>query len=49
MKPVDGTWYYFTTVNLATGETVFSTTYADQLKAVDQFQAWCRENPDGGC
>ncbi|PVE69258.1 endolytic transglycosylase MltG [Microbacterium testaceum] len=49
MKPVDGTWYYFTTVNLATGETVFSTTYADQLKAVEQFQAWCRENPDGGC
>ncbi len=49
MHPVDGTWYYFTTVNLATGETVFSTTYADQLKAVDQFQAWCRENPDGGC
>ncbi|MFF7683033.1 endolytic transglycosylase MltG [Microbacterium sp. NPDC007973] len=49
MKPVDGSWYYFTTVNLATGETVFSTTYADQLKAVDQFRAWCRENPDGGC
>ncbi len=49
MHPVDGTWYYFTTVNLATGETVFSTTYADQLKAVDQFQQWCRDNPDGGC
>ncbi len=49
MKPVDGPWYYFTTVNLATGETVFSTTYADQLKAVDQFRAWCRDNPDGGC
>jgi UPF0755 protein len=49
MNPVDGTWYYFTTVNLATGETVFSTTYDDQLKAVEQFRAWCRENPDGGC
>ncbi len=49
MHPVDGTWYYFTTVNLATGETVFSTTYDDQLKAVEQFRAWCRENPDGGC
>ncbi|MFJ4038817.1 endolytic transglycosylase MltG [Microbacterium sp. NPDC090007] len=49
MKPVEGSWYYFTTVNLATGETVFSTTYADQLKAVEQFRAWCRENPDGGC
>ncbi|WP_295838861.1 endolytic transglycosylase MltG [uncultured Microbacterium sp.] len=49
MNPVDGTWYYFTTVNLETGETVFSTTYDDQLKAVEQFRAWCRENPDGGC
>jgi len=49
MHPADGSWYYFTTVNLATGETVFSTTYADQLKAVDQFQQWCRDNPDGGC
>ncbi|MDQ1077007.1 MULTISPECIES: endolytic transglycosylase MltG [Microbacterium] len=49
MHPVDGPWYYFTTVNLSTGETVFSTTYADQLKAVDQFQQWCRDNPDGGC
>ncbi|KTS87346.1 hypothetical protein NS183_10635 [Microbacterium testaceum] len=49
MHPVDGPWYYFTTVNLSTGETVFSATYADQLKAVDQFQQWCRDNPDGGC
>jgi len=49
MHPADGSWYYFTTVNLSTGETVFSTTYADQLKAVDQFQQWCRDNPDGGC
>jgi len=49
MHPADGSWYYFTTVNLATGETVFSTTYADQLKAVEQFQQWCRDNPDGGC
>jgi len=49
MHPVDGPWYYFTTVNLSTGETVFSTTYADQEKAVAQFQQWCRENPNGGC
>jgi len=49
MHPVDGPWYYFTTVNLATGETVFSTSYADQEKAVAQFQQWCRENPNGGC
>ncbi|WP_150956521.1 endolytic transglycosylase MltG [Microbacterium testaceum] len=49
MHPVDGPWYYFTTVNLSTGETVFSTSYDDQLKAVAQFQQWCRENPNGGC
>ncbi|MGC0370871.1 endolytic transglycosylase MltG [Microbacterium sp. SLBN-111] len=49
MHPVDGTWYYFTTVNLDTGETVFSTTYADQEKAVQQFRDWCRANPNSGC
>lgn len=49
MHPVDGTWYYFTTVNLDTGETVFSTTYADQEKAVQQFRDWCSANPNSGC
>ena len=40
-NPTEGDWLYFVPVNLDTGETVFSTTYADHQKAVDQLQAWC--------
>lgn len=49
MHPADGPWLYFVTVNLATGETVFTNTYSEHQKAIEQWQAWCRENPDGGC
>lgn len=41
-----GKWLYFVTVNLETGETVFSDTYDQHLVAVDQFQAWLRAHPD---
>lgn len=40
-----GNWLYFVTVNLETGETVFSDTYAEHQQAVKQFQAWLRANP----
>ena len=36
---------YFVTVNLKTGETVFTNTYAEHLKAVEQWLDWMRENP----
>ncbi|MFF0910016.1 endolytic transglycosylase MltG, partial [Microbacterium enclense] len=49
MKPADGPWLYFVTVNLNTGETVFTSTYSEHLKAVDQWRAWCADNPDAGC
>jgi len=49
MKPADGPWLYFVTVNLDTGETVFTSTYSEHLKAVDQWRAWCSENPNSGC
>lgn len=49
MKPVDGPWYYFVTVNLDTGETVFSTTAAEHEAARQQWIQWCRDNPDSGC
>ncbi|MDL9979765.1 endolytic transglycosylase MltG [Microbacterium candidum] len=49
MHPVDGPWLYFTTVNMDTGETVFSTTYADQQKAVQQMRTWCTAHPNSGC
>lgn len=41
-----GKWLYFVTVNLETGETVFSDTYAQHQVAVAQFQAWLRAHPD---
>jgi UPF0755 protein len=41
VTPTPGAWIYFTTVNLETGETVFSTDIAGQDAAVAQLQAWC--------
>jgi len=45
LAPAEGTWLYFVTVNLATGETVFSNTYAEHLVAVEEFRRWIRANP----
>jgi UPF0755 protein len=50
MHPDDGPWLYFVTINLATGETQFSTTYDEHLAGVEKWRAWCRDNPDNnGC
>lgn len=49
MHPADGPWLYFVTVNLETGETVFSTTYAEHEKAVAQWQEWCTANDSDDC
>jgi UPF0755 protein len=46
MRPAEGTWMYFVTVNLETGETVYSTTDAEHNAAVDQWQAWMRDHPE---
>ena len=48
-NPADGPWFYFVTVNLDTGETVFSATYAEQQAAEATYRKWCEENPDSGC
>ncbi|NBW73795.1 MAG: endolytic transglycosylase MltG [Microbacteriaceae bacterium] len=45
LHPAEGKWLYFCTVNLKTGETVFSNTYAEHEKAVAQWLKWMRENP----
>ncbi len=49
MHPADGPWLYFVTVNLDTGETVFSTTAAEHEAAVARWQQWCADNPESGC
>jgi UPF0755 protein len=48
LHPAVGKWLYFCAVNLATGETVFSETYAQHEVAVRQWQAWMRANPGYG-
>lgn len=45
LHPAEGKWFYFCTINLKTGETVFSETYAQHGKAVARWLAWMRENP----
>ncbi|WP_159498685.1 endolytic transglycosylase MltG [Microbacterium sp. 18062] len=49
LAPADGPWLYFVTVNLDTGETVFTSTASEHEQAVEQWRAWCREHPDSGC
>lgn len=49
MNPVDGPWFYFVTVNLDTGETIFTNTYAEHERARVQWDEWCQANPDSGC
>ena len=49
MHPADGPWLYFVTVNLDTGETVFTNTYGDHLTSRRSVRAWCADHPDAGC
>lgn len=46
--PADGTWMYFVTWNLKTGETIFSTTQAEHDAAVAKWQQWMKDNPGYG-
>ena len=46
LHPADGTWLYFVTWNLDTGETIFSTTQEEHDAAVDQWLAWMDEHPE---
>ncbi|WP_431247590.1 endolytic transglycosylase MltG [Leifsonia xyli] len=43
--PADGSWMYFVTWNLKTGETIFSTTQAEHDAAVEKWQQWMKDNP----
>ncbi|MDA8579376.1 endolytic transglycosylase MltG [Pontimonas sp.] len=48
VNPAVGDWLYFVSIDLRTGETVFSNTYAQHLVAVDQWLSWCRESEENG-
>ncbi len=43
-NPAPGDWLYFVTVNLATGETKFASTYEEHQRNVQEFQDWCAAN-----
>jgi UPF0755 protein len=44
LRPADGSWLYFVTTNPDTGATSFATTYAEHLKNVRKFRAYCRSH-----
>lgn len=46
LNPADGPWYFFVTINLATGETQFSETNAQHDQGVAVLRAWCRASDD---
>jgi len=45
-NPAEGPWLFFVTVNLATGETVFSETVEQHDAAVEQLYAWCEASDE---
>ncbi|WP_438352971.1 endolytic transglycosylase MltG [Microbacterium sp. CJ88] len=49
MHPAPGPWLFFVTVNLNTGETIFSVTADEHQVAVNQWRQWCTDNPGSGC
>lgn len=42
LNPAKGSWLYFVAIDLDTGETVFSDTFAEHSKAVAKLQEYCR-------
>lgn len=48
LAPEPGPWLYFVTVNPDTGETVFSTTFAEHEAAAERFYEWLEQQPADG-
>ncbi|MBC7723172.1 MAG: endolytic transglycosylase MltG [Burkholderiaceae bacterium] len=49
LHPAEGPWLFFVPINLETGETVFSETFAQHQAAVAQLDAWCRATQSPNC
>lgn len=49
LNPADGPWLYFVTWNMDTGETIFSSTYAEHQEAIAKWDQWCADNDNRGC
>jgi len=48
LNPAEGNYIFWVTINLATGETVFTDTYADHQRYVAQLREWQAANPGFG-
>lgn len=48
-NPAEGGWYYYVTVNLATGETKFAETYEEFLGYKDELREYCETESEGAC
>ncbi len=48
LNPAEGSWLYYVTVNLDTGETLFADTYAEQQANKEKFDEYCAAN-EGKC
>jgi UPF0755 protein len=47
--PADGDWYYYVTVNLATGKTKFATSYDEFLQYKQELRDYCENESEGAC
>lgn len=48
LNPAEGDWIFWVTINLASGETIFTNTYAEHQRYVAQLRQWQRDNPGFG-
>jgi UPF0755 protein len=48
LHPADGSWLFFVTWNLDTGETIFSTTVAEHEAGVTKWNDWMKDHPEYG-
>jgi UPF0755 protein len=46
LHPADGPWFFYVTVNLATGETKFTDSYAEFLQFKQEYQNYCQTQSD---
>lgn len=46
IKPPEGDWLYFVTVDLSTGETLFATTHAEQEANTARLREYCEKNKE---
>lgn len=46
LHPAEGDWIYFVTVNPSTGETLFTSDYAEFQRGKEKYKAWCDQSAE---